>query len=102
MRYILNNKIYDTEKAQEIIKYTQSIENVGLFVTTYPKYEHTLYKTKKGQFFVHIGKYKGNSNISYDDKDYIELLSELKVKEILTELNEVEKYLELFSDTEEG
>ena len=60
MRYLIKNKVYDTEKAQEIIKYIKQIEHKGLFVTTYPKYRHTLYKTQKGQFFVHIGEYVGH------------------------------------------
>lgn len=102
MRYLLNNKVYDTEKAQEIIKYIKPIEHNGLFLKTYPKYRHTLYKTQKGKFFVHIEEYVGNSDISYGDKDYIELLSADEVKEVLNQLNEIEKYEEIFDDLEEG
>ena len=102
MKYIIDHKVYDTEKSTEIIKYTQGIEHKGLFVTTYPKYEHTLYKSQKGQFFVHIGKYVGNTDVSYQDKDKIELLSEKEVKEILNQLNEVETYKKIFNDLEEG
>ena len=53
MRYMLNNKIYDTEKAQEIVQYIKPIEHRSLFFTTYPRYTHTLYKTKKVNF-LHI------------------------------------------------
>ena len=102
MRYLLNNKVYDTEKAQEIIKYIKPIEHNGLFFKTYPKYRHTLYKTQKGKFFVHIGEYVENPDISYGDKDYIELLSADEVKEVLNQLNEIEKYEEIFDDLEEG
>lgn len=102
MKYLVNNKVYDTEKSQEILKYTKTIEHKGLFLTTYPRYKHTLYKTQKGQFFVHIGKYVGQSNVSYPDKDYIELLSDDKVKQILNELNKIDTYNELFDDLEEG
>lgn len=102
MKYIIDHKVYDTEKSTEIIKYTQGIEHKGLFVTTYPRYEHTLYKSQKGQFFVHIGKYVGRTDISYNDKDYIELLSENEVKEILNKLNKIEIYNKLFDDLEEG
>lgn len=101
-RYLLNNKIYDTEKAQEIIKYIKPIEHNGLIFKTYPKYRHTLYKTQKGTFFVHIGEYVGNPDISYGDKDYIELLSADEVKEILNHLNEIEIYEKIFDDLEEG
>ena len=54
-RYLLNNKVYDTENAEEIIKYIKPIEHNGLFFKSYPKYIHTLYKTQKGHFFVHVG-----------------------------------------------
>lgn len=102
MRYMLGNKVYDTEKAREIIKYTKPIEHKGVFgVSFYPKYEHTLYKTQKGQFFVHIGNYVG-TEISYNDKDYIELLTENEVKAILNKLNEIDIYNDLFDDLEEG
>lgn len=103
MRYLLNNKIYDTEKSQKIITYIKSVPHEGLFnLTVYPRYRHTLYKTTKGQFFVHIGEYVKQSAVVYSDKDYIELLSEEEVKEILNQLNEIDKYKELFDDLEEG
>lgn len=103
MRYLLDNKIYDTEKAQEIITYIKSVPCEGPFnLTTYPRYRHTLYKTTKGQFFVHIGKHVKESPVTYNDKDYIELLTEDKVKEILNQLNAIDKYEELFDDIEEG
>lgn len=101
MEYLLNNRIYDTEKAQEILKYKKAIEHKGLMFTTYPRYAHVLYKTKKGQFFVHVGKCL-ESDIAYPDKDYIELLSDNEVKEILNKLNAVKIYEELFDDLEEG
>lgn len=102
MKYIIDHKVYDTEKSTEIIKYTQGIEHKGLFVTTYLRYEHTLYKSQKGQFFVHIGKYVGRTDISYNDKDYIELQTEEDVKKTLEELNEIDKYIEIFGEIEEG
>lgn len=102
MRYLLNNKIYDTEKSELIVIYEKSIEYKGLFVNTYPVYRHSLFKTPKGQFFVHIGDYVGRADISYDNKDYIELLSEDEVKVILNKLNEIDKYVELFDDLGEG
>ena len=102
MKYLIGNKVYDTEKAQEIIKYIQGVEHKGLFVTTYPKYEHTLYKNLKGQFFVHIGKYVGRTDISYNDKDYIELQTEEQARQTLEDLNKIEKYIEVFGEIEEG
>ncbi len=101
MKYLINNKVYDTEKSQEIIKYIKPIEHKGLFVTTYPRYRHTLYKTQKGQFFVHVGECL-TQDIAYSHKNYIELLSDEDVKDILNQLNDIEKYTELFNDLEEG
>lgn len=103
MKYLINNKVYDTEKAQEIITYIKQVPQEGIWgLTSYPKYRHTLYKTNKGQFFVHIGEYVGKTDIAFNNKDYIELLSENEVKEVLNKLNNVEKYIELFDDLEEG
>lgn len=94
---------YDTEKAEEILKYIKTIEQKSIWgLYSYPKYECTLYKTQKGNFFVHVGKYVGNTGVSYQDKDKIELLSEKEVKEILNQLNEVETYKKIFNDLEEG
>lgn len=103
MKYLLNNKVYDTEKAEEILKYIKTIEQKSIFgLYNYPKYEHTLYKTQKGNFFVHVGKYVGNADVSYQDKDKIELLSEKEVKDILNQLNKIDVYQKLFNDLEEG
>ncbi len=104
MRYLLNNKIYDTEKAEKIMTYIKKVQqkNSLLNLTIYPRYRHTLYKTAKGQFFVHIGECIKTSHVAYNDEDYIELLTEEEVKEILKQLNEIDKYIELFDDLEEG
>lgn len=101
-RYLLNNKVYDTEKSEEIIKYIKPIEHNGLFVKSYPKYIHTLYKTQKGNFFVHVGEYVGDSDFSYGNKDYIKTLEVNEVKEILNKLNAVKEYKKIFNDLEEG
>lgn len=102
MKYLLNNKVYDTEKAEEILKYIKTIEQKSIWgLYCYPKYECTLYKTQKGNFFVHVGDYVG-TEIAYSDKDYIELLSENDVKAILNQLNKIDLYNELFDDLEEG
>lgn len=103
MRYLINNKIYDTEKSIKIKTFIKPIIHKSLFgLYTYPIYQHTLYKTKNGQFFVHIGKYVGNGNISYSDEDYIELYSEDKVKEVLNAINDIDTYKKLFGEIEEG
>ena len=101
MRYILNGKMYDTEKSQKIITYIKSIENKGI-TTTYPKYRHTIYKTRNGAFFTHIGKYVGSAFIGFKDMDCIQLTNEDEVKEILELLNKIDIYEKLFGKAEEG
>lgn len=102
MKHLLNNKVYDTEKSKEIIKYSKAVKTPFFNFFVYPKYEHTLYKTKKGVFFVHIGKYLNSSSVIYNDLDYIELIAEEEVKKILNNLNKIEEYEELFGKLEEG
>lgn len=103
MRYLLNNKVYDTEKAEKILTYIKPIEYTGIFgYHSYPKYRHTLYKTNKENFFVHIGEYVGKTDVAFSNKDEIKLISDEEVKDILNQLNEVEIYKKLFNDLEEG
>lgn len=103
MRYLLNNKVYDTEKAEKILTYIKPIEYTGIFgYHSYPKYRHTLYKTNKENFFVHIGEYVGKTDVAFSNKDEIKLISDEEVKDILNQLNEVEIYIKLFNDLEEG
>jgi hypothetical protein len=101
MRYLVDNKVYDTEKSELILVYTDIIENKGLFLTTYPRYTHMLFKSSKGQFFVHIGDCK-EKDIAYSNKDYIELLTEDEVKDLLHRLNLPNIYEKLFDNLEEG
>lgn len=90
-------------KKQKIIKYIKPIKNKGIFgFISYTRYRHTLYKTKKGQFFVYIGECVEDPDISYSSKNEIELLSDDEVKEILNALNAIDVYQQLFSDLEEG
>lgn len=48
-RYLLNNKVYDTDKAEEIIKYRKAVKHNGLVFDTYPQYIHYT-KHKKDNF----------------------------------------------------
>lgn len=102
MRYLVNNQVYDIEKSKKILEYIKPIECTTLLLgKMYPRYEHTLYRTAKGKFFVHVGKYTGSS-FGFRDEDYIELLTEDEVKRILENLNKIELYEELFGELEEG
>lgn len=97
MQYLVNNRIYDTEKAEKIISYSKFLEINRLgCLTMYKKYKHTLYKTKKDRYFLVIEDYK---HIEHEE---IELLTETEVKDLLCELNAIDEYKDLFGELEEG
>ena len=82
----MNNKIYDTEKAQEIVQYTKPIEHKSLFFTTYPRYTHTLYKTQIQFSELFNKKYSKEFDENLDiDPDTFNLLLEDEMKIILDE-----------------
>lgn len=97
MRYLINNKLYDTEKSEKIITFEKSLEiwSIG-GVTMYKKFTHVLYKTNKGKYFLIIENCK---NSAYDE---IQLLTETEVKDLLCELNAIDTYELLFGEIEEG
>ena len=97
MQYLVNNRIYDTEKADKIISYSKSLEINRLgCLTIYKKYKHTLYKTKKDRYFFFFLDYK------HIESEEIELLTETEVKDLLCELNAIDEYIDLFGELEEG
>lgn len=100
MKKIIDNKIYDTEKANVIYEFRRRLKGDeciwkrGYFFCYWTNAQ--VYKTKKGNYFLHLDKAEG-----YDEK--IETITEEKVKELIKELNP-DKYLELFGtiDLEEA
>lgn len=100
MKFIVNNKIYDTDTSEEICKFKKAMPIKNLLGTIYPMFRCTLYKSKKGQFFYYIGEAVGT--VTYSDYNEIRLLTETETKELLTKLNDVETFNKLFNDLEEG
>lgn len=88
MKTIINGKMYDTDKAELIFRY--SINPIpGL--------------TNMGKFYIEIYRTRKQSYFKYDTWwNEIDLLSEDDVKNILVQRREFDKYVELFGEVEEG
>ena len=105
MKAIIDNKLYNTETA-EIIYTFRGNEPQSVLWSNKLKLncwrEKDIYKTKRGNYFIHIHEGGINTSVSFSDlKERIELISEDKVKEIIRKLN-IEKYIKLFGKVEEG
>lgn len=84
MRVILNNKLYDTEKAEFLIALSIPQNNFGGDVD-----EFNVYKTKNGNIFA--------ENVTQDC-----LVSENKLKTILSRPDCVDIYIKIFGEVEEA
>lgn len=84
MRAILNNKLYDTEKADFLIALSIPQNNFGGDVD-----ELNIYKTKSGNIFV--------ENVTQDC-----LVGENKLKTILSRQDCVDIYINIFGEVEEA
>lgn len=94
MRFIVDNKIYDTDKAELLAEGERQYEEKSFLLdcTFYPHYKTKLYKTEKGNyFFVYIR----------DSKNLIEVTDEETAKGWLMYKN-YSKYVELFGELEEA
>ena len=94
-RFILHNKIYDTDTAEKLCEWRKSwqpsIDFLGCKV--YPVRDTTLYRTKRGNYFcVGRGGY---------DTLTAQLMTEAEAKQVLMVYN-YKKYVELFGELEEG
>ena len=94
MRFIVDNKIYDTDKAELLAEGERKYEEKSFLLqcTFYPSYETKLYKTEKGNYFF---VYKS------DLYHCIEVTDEETAKGWLMYKN-YPKYVELFGELEEA
>ncbi|APC41543.1 hypothetical protein [Clostridium estertheticum] len=95
MKFIIDGKIYDTEKAETIIKYETSYPiKILTGHTIYVRRPTTLYKTKKGNWFsVNIGDFEQH-NFNKEN--------EISVKRLFTELNKIKLYTKYFEELDEA
>ena len=93
MRFIVDNKIYDTEKSELLCTFDKRWKIKTLCSVMYPLRETKLYRTAKGAYFLTCKK---NCN----DMD-IEVIEEDAAKEYLM-YNNYDKYAEMFGELEEA
>ena len=93
MKFIVNNKLYDTEKAELLCTFSKQWESKTIFGTLYPSRETKLYKTAKGAFFLTCVANYGTG--------YIEVISEATAKYYLMR-NAYDKYVEMYGELEEA
>lgn len=89
LKKIINNKLYDTEKADLIIEYTTPIES-RLLKGLYSRYDAKLYKTKKGSWFRVVNTVTPK----------LEAVNEKEAKEIVK--LDPDLYIKLFGEVEEA
>ena len=98
MKKIIDNLLYDTEKAEKIYSYRhrRKTGSIGSF-NTYHWFDIDVYKTKKGNYFLH-----GYPKDSYSLEPFIEKFSELEFKDLLKRIDP-DKYIKFgFDDVEEA
>jgi hypothetical protein len=97
MKFIIESKIYDTdtEKSEKIIEY-RKLYKVGNFLgrDMFCRYETSLYKTKKGNWFEVARRNSDEYNASK--------LTEEDVKQVFKALDEVDLYNKYFGELEEA
>lgn len=108
MKQIINNKLYDTEKAELLYSYLKNVPIMrAVLGNTYEINcwrDADLYVTKKKNYFIHIKQADRSSNGSiYMGRlvEYIEEISEEEAKSLIQKLNP-DKAIELFGEVEEA
>ena len=92
MKKIINGKMYDTDTATEICKYSSGM--YGDFECI----KQTLYKKKTGEFFLES---YGGVMTSYEGEERIEPITEEEAKGFVERNSDAETYIDLFGEVEE-
>lgn len=93
MKFIVNNKIYDTDKSELLCNFRMRWEHKTIWGSFYPTRDTKLYKTAKGAYFLLC---KGDY-----DCEHIKVIGEDTAKRFLMN-NNYEKYVEMFGELEEA
>lgn len=105
MKAIIENKIYDTKKCEEVYKFMEKAKyDKTLGIPRYGYRQAIIFKTKKGTYLKYLGKPAEPPFITIltEYKEELTIISEEEVKRILLNLNEVDIYIKLFGELEEG
>lgn len=93
MRFVVNNKIYDTEKSELLCTFEKQWEIKTLCSMMYLSLDTNLYRTVKGAYFLTCRE-------GYD-RPCIEVIEEDVAKVYLIH-NDYDKYIEMFGELEEA
>jgi len=98
MKAIIDNKIYDTDKADKIFSYQHKNSAPTIIKNLYYNFWENadIYKTKKGNYFTYFSNTEG-----YKEKFRIETVSEEQVKLLIAQLDPV-TFIKIFGELEEG
>lgn len=89
MRFILNKKLYDTDKAELICT---GLKKWDINAVVYARLFTSLYRTSKGTFFI----------VAEDGKTYRMRIVDQNEAENFCISNSYDKYVEIFGELEEG
>ncbi len=108
MKQVIDNKLYDTEKSKLLYQFLKNIPETRYFMGVEYSIncwrDVDLYKTAKGNYFIHIKQpnIDRNGSTHFEErKEYIEQISYEEAKKIIQELN-IEKAIKLFGEIEEA
>lgn len=97
MKRIINNKLYDTDKAKELVKFGENVSHASLFCNITSAHDAIIYKTNKGNYLKYVGP-----NNDYPNYKTLDLLATEEVKKILIQINAIDAYETEFGKLEEG
>lgn len=101
MKRIINNKLYDTDKAKKICDFEIKIKHDGLMFATYLYHEASIYKTNKGTYLEYIGHAVEPSTV-YNHYETLQIISIEDLKKLLIDMNIIDAYIKEFGELEEG
>lgn len=93
MRFIVKDKLYDTDKAELLCTFSKQWKSETILGTLYHYRDTDLYKTAKGAYFI--------TSTADNGKNYIEVVKEITAKYYLMH-NNYDKYCEMFGPLEEA
>lgn len=101
MKKIINGKMYNTETAKEIDRWSNNLSDRDFNNCT-----EILYRKKTGEFFLYgwggaMSKYSDQCGNMCGSGEAITPLTELEAKEWLEKYSDADKYIECFGEPEE-
>ncbi len=92
MKKVIDGKVYNTEKAEELANWNNGVPFEGFLFSS-----EILYKSNKGQYFLAC---QGGHGTFYKGEEEIKLIDESEVKSWLEKTNNHQVYIDLFDPVE--